>query len=67
MGLLLINTGNGKGKTTAALGAALRMIGHGGRALMIQFIKSGRRYGETLAVARFGGRVKKSRPGNTGS
>ncbi len=39
-GLVIVNTGDGKGKTTAALGLAMRAIGHGMRARFIQFIKS---------------------------
>jgi len=37
-GLLIVFTGNGKGKTTASLGMALRTIGHGYKAAIIQFI-----------------------------
>ncbi|MHB8779940.1 MAG: cob(I)yrinic acid a,c-diamide adenosyltransferase [Candidatus Geothermincolia bacterium] len=45
LGLLQVYTGDGKGKTTAALGLALRVLGHGGQVFMVQFMK-GRTYGE---------------------
>jgi cob(I)alamin adenosyltransferase len=48
-GLIMVYTGDGKGKTTAALGLALRTVGHGARVMMVQFMK-GRTYGELLAA-----------------
>jgi cob(I)alamin adenosyltransferase len=51
-GLVIVFTGDGKGKTTAAMGMALRAAGHGLRCLMIQFIKGGWRYGELEAAKR---------------
>ncbi len=45
-GLILLNTGDGKGKTTAALGVAFRALGHGMRVGMLQFIKGKWRTGE---------------------
>lgn len=53
-GLILINTGPGKGKTTAALGTALRAVGNGMRVLMLQFLKGSWHYGELDAVKAFG-------------
>ncbi len=50
--LLMIHTGNGKGKTTAALGLAFRAIGHGYKVSVIQFIKGGRSYGEIETARR---------------
>jgi cob(I)alamin adenosyltransferase len=53
-GLVLVFTGDGKGKTTAALGLVLRMLGHGARVAVIQFIKGGWQPGEVAALRRFG-------------
>ncbi len=55
-GLVIIHTGPGKGKTTAALGAGMRAVGAGLRVLMLQFIKGSWHYGELEAVKAFGGK-----------
>lgn len=56
-GLLIVNTGPGKGKSTAAFGLALRMLGHGRRVGVVQFIKGAWHTGEKDALAAFGDRV----------
>jgi cob(I)alamin adenosyltransferase len=52
-GLLMVFTGNGKGKTTSALGLSLRSAGHGLKVCFIQFIKGGWKYGELNSVGKF--------------
>jgi cob(I)alamin adenosyltransferase len=53
-GLVLVFTGEGKGKTTAALGLVLRTLGHGERVAVVQFIKGGWQPGEARALELFG-------------
>ncbi|MFC0282576.1 cob(I)yrinic acid a,c-diamide adenosyltransferase [Camelimonas abortus] len=53
-GLLIVNTGPGKGKSTAAFGLALRMLGHGRRVGVVQFIKGAWSTGEQRALEAFG-------------
>lgn len=53
-GLVLVFTGEGKGKTTAALGLVLRTLGHGENVAVVQFIKGGWQPGEARALERFG-------------
>ena len=53
-GLVLVFTGDGKGKTTAALGLTLRTLGHGDQVAVVQFIKGGWQPGEAKALELFG-------------
>jgi cob(I)alamin adenosyltransferase len=52
-GLLMVHTGAGKGKSTAAFGLALRMLGHGRRVAVVQFIKGAWSTGERTVLERF--------------
>ena len=56
-GLLIVFTGNGKGKTTASLGMALRTVGHGHKVAIIQFIKGGWKTGEEKALKNFSSNI----------
>ncbi len=52
-GLLIVNTGPGKGKSTAAFGLVLRAVGHGWKVGVVQFIKGAWSTGERTALERF--------------
>ncbi len=56
-GLLIVHTGTGKGKSTAAFGLALRMIGRGNRVGIVQFVKGAWHTAERDALAKFGDQV----------
>ena len=56
-GVLLVHTGPGKGKTTAAFGLALRALGYGWRVGIVQFIKGAWHTGEKDALLRFGDQI----------
>lgn len=56
-GLLIVNTGPGKGKSTAAFGLMLRALGHGWRVGVVQFIKGAWETGERKALDAFGERI----------
>jgi cob(I)alamin adenosyltransferase len=65
-GLIIVHTGNGKGKTTAALGLAIRAWGDGLRVIILQFIKGGWKYGEIETIKKLGeidGRIELKRLG----
>lgn len=54
-GLVIVLTGDGKGKTTSALGMALRAAGQGLKVLFLQFVKAGNLYGEHKALEKIRG------------
>ena len=57
-GLLIVHTGTGKGKSTAAFGLLLRAVGRGQKAGVVQFIKGAWSTGERIALERFGDMVE---------
>jgi len=57
-GLLIVNTGKGKGKSTAAFGMVLRALGHGMKVGVVQFGKGSRVTGERLALEKFGAQIE---------
>ncbi|MFZ5478178.1 MAG: cob(I)yrinic acid a,c-diamide adenosyltransferase [Myxococcota bacterium] len=65
VGLLLVHTGDGKGKTTSAFGVALRAAGQDMRVHVVQFIKGSREAGEVTALRRLGVPVERAGEGFT--
>ena len=57
-GLLIVHTGKGKGKTTAALGMVVRAIGHGKKVGVVQFVKGAMATGEKLVFDAFPDRIE---------
>jgi cob(I)alamin adenosyltransferase len=57
-GLLIVHTGKGKGKTTAALGMVVRMIGHGKKVGVVQFVKGAMTTGEKVVFDAFPDRIE---------
>ncbi|WP_119260947.1 cob(I)yrinic acid a,c-diamide adenosyltransferase [cyanobacterium endosymbiont of Rhopalodia gibberula] len=57
-GLVIVNTGNGKGKTTAALGMVIRSLGHGFRVAVVQFIKGAWEPAEKEVLSQWGERLE---------
>jgi cob(I)alamin adenosyltransferase len=53
-GLVIVHTGKGKGKSTAAFGMVFRMLGHGEKVAIIQFVKGKWQTGERVALEKFG-------------
>ncbi|NEP91289.1 MAG: cob(I)yrinic acid a,c-diamide adenosyltransferase [Okeania sp. SIO2C2] len=56
-GLVIVNTGNGKGKTTAALGMVMRSLGHGYRVAIVQFIKGAWEPAEKAVFTKWGEQI----------
>ena len=65
-GLIQVYTGNGKGKTTASLGLALRAAGHGFKVLVVQFMKGNTEYGEVESARRLHPYLTVKRAGRKG-
>src|SRR5260370_40352600 len=63
-GLIIVNTGPGKWKTTAAMGTAVRAVGQDMRVLMLQFVKGSWHYGEPDPVKPIGDRFIMKRMGH---
>lgn len=57
-GLLIVYTGNGKGKTTAALGMCVRAVGYGWKTCVVQFVKGSWKYGELEGIKRLAPEVE---------
>ena len=57
-GLIIVNTGDGKGKSTAAFGTALRALGHGYKVAIVQFIKGNWKTGEGEFFKKFKGQAQ---------
>lgn len=53
-GLVIVHTGKGKGKSTAAFGMVFRMLGHGEKVAIVQFVKGKWQTGERVALEKFG-------------
>jgi cob(I)alamin adenosyltransferase len=62
-GLIIVHTGDGKGKTTAALGMVLRSLGHGYRVAIIQFIKGAWEPAEKAVLSKWEGQLQFSAMG----
>jgi cob(I)alamin adenosyltransferase len=62
-GLLIVHTGKGKGKSTAAFGMVFRMLGHGEKVAIVQFVKGRWQTGERAALEKFGDLVSISTMG----